>query len=227
MPRCPLPSPPSAPVQRPRLPAVRAPQAWGRGQMEGRGGRPASSRIGPLGWGRGRSLQRRVRAQRAGSYLRGQLAARPCASAPAQFNGHCPPAPLFGRRPLPAGPGGPGGRKRSEPRPPRPRVRGSGTSRGALGRGRAGREAGPAQPLLWSVCHPERAPGPCPPGEPGWASPLEPEGPSQPARCPRQGDGSISGAPPRDGHTGCPRTGPQDGVPTRIRLGRGAGAGRA
>lgn len=52
-----------------------------------------------------RSRLSRPRAGRrgAGSYQRGQLAACPCASAPAQFNGHCPPAPLFRRRPLPAG----------------------------------------------------------------------------------------------------------------------------
>lgn len=37
------------------------------------------------------------------SYQCGQLVACPCASAPAQFNGHCPPAPLFRRRRLPAG----------------------------------------------------------------------------------------------------------------------------
>lgn len=43
-------------------------------------------------------------ARRAGSYQRGQLAACPRTSAPAQFNGHCPPAPLFRRRLLPAGP---------------------------------------------------------------------------------------------------------------------------
>lgn len=42
-------------------------------------------------------------ARRAGSYQRGHLAACPRTSAPAQFNGHCPPAPLFRRRPLPAG----------------------------------------------------------------------------------------------------------------------------
>lgn len=73
----------------------------------------------------------------AGSYQRGQLVACPCASAPAQFNGHCPPAPLFRRRPLPAGPGW--GRRaetlRAEAqttRPPQPGVRGDGHPSGAL-----------------------------------------------------------------------------------------------
>lgn len=75
--------------------------AYGGGAASGRlpVGRPAAGRAGreppPGVQGPVESAER--------SYQRGQLVVCPCASAPAQFNGHCPPAPLFRRRPLPAG----------------------------------------------------------------------------------------------------------------------------
>lgn len=106
----------------------------GRGpRAQGAGGGRAASRAGP---GLAEPAPAPGRGG-AGSYQRGQLAACPCASAPAQFNGHCPPAPLFRRRPLPAGPGW-GERAetpRAEPRPgrrtPQPGVRGHGRPPGA------------------------------------------------------------------------------------------------
>lgn len=72
----------------------RGPRSRASPRTPGRGGGPGRAEPGV-----------RPRAGRRGAepYQRGQLAARPCASAPAQFNGHCPPAPLFRRRPLPAG----------------------------------------------------------------------------------------------------------------------------
>lgn len=105
-------------------PGGRAGPGRGRGQsrLEGRGRSPVSSRIGPRAAGGARRLP--IGPQSAGrgraspellpripepvkpaepSYQRGQLVACPCASAPAQFNGHCPPASLFRRRPLPEG----------------------------------------------------------------------------------------------------------------------------
>lgn len=84
------------------------------------------------------------RARGAGSYQHQQLAGCPCASAPAQFNGHCPPAPLFRRRPLPAGLGW-GARAGNAPSRARPRRRGRpslGSEAAATCPGRPGLGAG-------------------------------------------------------------------------------------
>lgn len=93
---------------------------WGRGADWLPIGRPSAGR-GRAGRETPPGVQEPVESVE-WSYQRGQLVACPCASAPAQFNGHCPPAPLFRRRPLPAGLGW-GGRQetlRAEAQTPRP-----------------------------------------------------------------------------------------------------------
>lgn len=131
---------PERPASARRLPI--GPQPEGRGRRQpgvpgaGPGARGSRSSWSPRRPGgevaatgpcqAGAGVRPRAGCRGAGSYQRGQLAACPFASAPAQFNGHCPPVPLFRRRPLPAGLGwgGPAGNAPSRGRPGR--VRGDG-----------------------------------------------------------------------------------------------------
>lgn len=183
---------------------LRARWAWqgagpdpGAGPLRRRGLFPVSSPIGVRAAGGARRLpigrlpgpaprSRRRVAEPAEpavqSYQRGQLVACPCASAPAQFNGHCPPAPLFRRRHFLRGWAGAGGQEtlRAEaqiPRPPQLGVRGDGHLPWAtLGSG-PGDQLGSAQPfplgLSLPIC---RVSQNVPWGEPGggWAQEIRP-----------------------------------------------------